>query len=276
MNSDTVYIGYQGVEGSYSHEALLEYFGEAVKTINVNTFEEVFIELNNGNISYGVLPIENSSTGGISEVIDLLYKYDVSIVGEYCLKINHSLLGIPGAQIKDIEEVYSHPQAFMQSKEFLKEYSEWKLISYFNTAKSVEFIKSQNNKKFAAVASKKTAQLYGVDIIKENINFNTNNYTRFIIINKDLQTDEKNDKISIVLSIAHKSGALFEIIKCIADQGLNMLKIESRPIINIPWEYLFYIDFEGNMKDSKVQKAIELIREYSIQLKLLGNYKAHK
>lgn len=270
---EKIIIGYQGVEGAYSHEALLEYFPGDFTTINVNEFEDVFLLLKEGKIKYGVLPIENSSTGGIADVIDLLYKYDTFIVGEKCIKINHNLLGIEGTTIEDIEEVYSHPQAFQQCSEFFKGHGDWKLISYYNTAKSVEFIKNTGSKHYAAVGSKKAADLYNVNIIKEGINNNSSNYTRFIIIGNEVTIDQNNDKVSVVTSTAHKSGALFEIVRCIAENGLNMLKIESRPIINRPWEYLFYIDFEGNLKNNAVQEALKHIKENSYHFKLLGNYK---
>lgn len=266
-------IGYQGVEGSYSHEALLEYFSGDFNITNVNEFEDVFHLLKEGKIKYGVLPIENSSTGGIAEVIDLLYKYDAFIVGEKCIKINHNLLGIEGTTIEDIEEVYSHPQAFQQCSEFFKGHGDWKLISYYNTAKSVEFVKNTGLKNYAAVGSLKATDLYNVNIIKGGINNNSNNYTRFVVIGNEVALDQNSNKVSVVISTAHKSGALFQIVRCIAENGLNMLKIESRPIINRPWEYLFYIDFEGNLQDIAVQEALKLIKENSYHFKLLGNYK---
>lgn len=265
-------VGYQGVAGAYSHEALLEYFGESVEAVSANEFEDVFKLLKDKKIDYGVLPIENSSTGGIADVMDLLYKYDVSVVGEKCLRINHNLIGIEGASIEEIEEVYSHPQGFQQSKEFLKGYPTWKQIPYYNTAKSVEFVKISQNRKFAAIASKRAAALYGMNILKQDIHFNSNNYTRFVVIGNEIEQVEDAKKISIILSLSHSSGALYNIVKCIAEQGLNMMKIESRPILSKPWEYLFYIDFQGNLQQESVQLALEIIKNNSLHFKLLGNY----
>jgi chorismate mutase / prephenate dehydratase len=271
-NNEKVWVGYQGVEGSYSHEALLDYFQDNVDTVNFNEFEEVFKNLKSGKIKYGVLPVENSSTGGISEVMDFLHGYDAFIVGEKCLKINHNLLGIKGAKFEDIEEVYSHPQGFLQCSDFLKKYPNLKTISYYNTAMSVEFVKKADKKGYAAIASKKAAELYGVDIIKSSINTNTNNYTRFVIISNEMEVKKDSNKISVVLSLPHTQGSLYKIIKCIADRNLNMLKIESRPIANVPWQYLFYMDFEGNLNELKVKEALECIKLNSIQCKVLGNY----
>jgi chorismate mutase/prephenate dehydratase len=267
-----IIVGYQGVPGAYSHETMLEYFGEDINSVSGKEFEDVFKLIKDGKIDYGVVPIENSSTGGISDVMDLLYKYDVVIVGEKCLRINQTLIGINGAKIEDIEEVYSHPQGFQQSKEYLKAFPHWKQVPYYNTAKSVEYIVNTSNKKFAAIASKRAAAIYGADILKTDINFNDSNYTRFAVISNKIEADENANKISVILSLSHSCGSLHNIVKCIAEQGLNMLKIESRPLIKTPWQYIFYIDFEGNINTESVKLALASIKENSIQYKLLGNY----
>ncbi|QEK11769.1 chorismate mutase [Crassaminicella thermophila] len=269
-------VGFQGVEGSFSEQALIEYFGDDVVRKNASDFQDVFVALENNEIDYGVLPIENSSTGGIAEVYDLLRKYGFYIIGEKCLKVEHHLLGIKDTKLEDIIEVYSHPQAFGQSNEFFKMHSDWKLIPYKNTAMSAKLIRDENSKMKAAVASKKAAELYGLDIIVPNINFNKSNYTRFIIIGKSLELKDEADKISVVVAIPHRAGALYSILRYFAENNLNMLKIESRPIINKSWEYFFYIDFEGNLHEKVVKDAIELIEKNSSFFQLLGNYKGHK
>jgi chorismate mutase/prephenate dehydratase len=271
MKKDII-VGYQGVPGAYSHEAMLEYFGENVESMSSKEFEDVFILLKEGKIDYGVVPIENSSTGGIADVMDLLYKYDVAIVGEKCLRINQTLIGIKGATIEDIEEVYSHPQGFQQSKEYLKGFPQWKQIPYYNTAKSVEYIMNTNNKKYAAIASKRAAAIYNADILKSEINFNDSNYTRFVIISNNIESKIESNKLSVILSLSHSCGSLHNVVKCIAEHSLNMLKIESRPLIKTPWQYLFYIDFEGNLNSQAVNIALESIKDNSIHYKLLGNY----
>lgn len=270
-----IVVGFQGVSGSFSEQALFEYFGDNTLTKPVEYFEDIFIELKNNKIHYGVLPIENSSTGAISEVYDLLNKYDFYITGEICLKVDQNLLGIPGASIEDIEEVYSHPQAFSQSSEFLKNYSNWKLIPYYNTAKSAEYVKNQNNKALAAIGSKKAAELYGLDILKAHINFNSTNSTRFVVISREMKEDIHNNKVSVVFSTSHKVGCLYNVLRCFSENYLNLLKIESRPIPDKPWEYFFYVDFEGNLKDETVQLAIEAVKNNSRYFKILGNYKKY-
>jgi chorismate mutase/prephenate dehydratase len=267
-------VGFQGVSGSFSQQALFEYFGTNIKTKAVEEFEDIFIELKNKRIDYGVLPLENSSTGGISDAYDLLNKYNLYIVGEVCLKVNQNLLGIKGSKIQDITEVYSHPQAFEQSRDFLKNYPEWKLIPYHNTAMSAEFTKTQNSKWIGSIASDKAAELYGLDILQENINSNSTNTTKFVIIGRELMVDERSNKISIVLSTAHRAGYLYNVLRYFAENNINLLKLESRPIKDKPWEYFFHIDFEGNLKDETLKSAMDAIKNNSKYFKLLGNYKA--
>ncbi|PKM95198.1 MAG: bifunctional chorismate mutase/prephenate dehydratase [Firmicutes bacterium HGW-Firmicutes-1] len=265
-------VGYQGVAGSFSEEALYNYFPNDVDTKNFEQFEDVFIGLDKGVIHYGVLPIENSSTGAISAVYDLLNQYDCFIVGETYVKPIQNLLGIKGSKMTDLKEVYSHPQGFEQSKTFLSSY-QWKLIPYYNTARSAEYIKEQNNITIGAIASKKAAELYGLDILAENINCNQHNTTRFVIIGKSLKVNNVCDKISVVLSTKHQAGALYNTLKHFASNNINLLKIESRPVQHTPWEYYFYIDFEGNVDEPYVAKTIEQMKIDCHHFKLLGNYK---
>lgn len=206
-------VGFQGVEGSFSHEALIEYFGVETDTECFSSFKDVFEALKKGKIKYGILPIENLSTGGISEVYDLLGEYNCHIVGEKCIKVDHNLIGVKGAQLSDIKEVYSHTQAFLQSKEFFNNNNHWMLIPYFNTAKSALYISKENLKRKACVASKKAADIYGLNILKENINYNSNNYTRFIVIARDIELNTQCNKISILITLPHKAGTLCGVLE---------------------------------------------------------------
>lgn len=268
-------VGFQGVCGSFSEQALYEHFGDTINASAFNEFEDVFKALEDGKIDYGVLPIENSSTGSISDIYDLLRKYGLYIVDERCVKVEHNLLAVKETKIEDIKEVYSHAQAFQQSNEFFKQYPQWTLIPYRNTATSAEYISKEKLKSKAAVASKKAAKLYNLDILKKKINYNSNNYTRFIIICRKLEIDSKCNKISVVLRVPHKVGALYDVLSHFAENNLSMMKIESRPILNRPWEYFFYIDFEGNIKESSVKSLINHMKENCSYFKLLGNYKAY-
>lgn len=265
--------GYQGLRGSFSEQALLEYFGQGVNSKSYGDFEDVFKALAENEIDYAVLPLENSSTGSITEVYDLLGRYGLYITGELCIKVRHNLLGIRGAKVEDITEVYSHIQGFRQSSEFFKEYPDWKLIPYHNTATSAEYIGRTGDKSKAAVASIEAAEIYDLEVIKTDLNYNSNNYTRFAVIERCLEWNRSSNKISIVLTLPHNVGSLYKILKLFAENNLNLLKIESRPITGKSWEYSFYIDFEGNLEDEGVKNILELIEMESTCFKLLGNYK---
>lgn len=266
-------LGFQGVEGSFSEEALIKYFGESKETSHYDTFEEVFEALKSNKIDYGILPVENSSTGAITEVYDLMNKYGFYIVGEECIKINQHLIGIEGATLEDIKEVYSHPQGFKQSSEFLKEHSDWMCIPYYNTATSVKKIYDLNDISKAAIGSERAANLYNLKIILPNINNEYENSTRFLIIGKNLEINDSCDKVSVVFSLEDEVGNLSSLLTHFAENNINLKKIESRPIKNSPWKYLLYVDFEGNLNSIEVKNALELIQKNSGYFKLLGNYK---
>ncbi|MGH4117579.1 prephenate dehydratase [Clostridium sp.] len=266
-------VGFQGVAGSFSEQALLDYFGENTKTKAVNEFEDIFTELENESIKYGILPIENSSTGGITDVYDLLNKYEFKIVGEVCLKVNHNLMAIEGATIDDITEVYSHSQALSQCSEFLKLKNSWIQVPFCNTAKSAEFVYNSKDKFKAAIGSRRAAALYNLNILAHNINSNSKNITRFIIISKNLEVNSECNKTSVIFVTPHRSGSLYNILRHFSENNLNLLKIESRPIWDKPWEYFFYIDFEGNLDENTVKEAMIEIKKTSSYFKILGNYK---
>lgn len=266
-------VGFQGVEASFSHQALIEYFGNEVETSSFLSFKDVFDALERGEIKYGILPIENSSTGSITEVYDLLRKYGFWIVGEKCIKVDHNLLGIKDTKLSDIKEVYSHEQGFLQCKDFFDNYKDWRLIPYFNTAKSALYISRENLKNKVCVASKKAAEIYGLHILKENINYSSNNYTRFIIIGRHMRIKKSCNKITIVITLPHKVGSLHGILKHFVEHNSNMMKIESRPIVGKSWEYFFYIDFEGNILDENTKDVLKGIEEESRYFKFLGNYR---
>ncbi|WP_304683288.1 prephenate dehydratase [uncultured Clostridium sp.] len=271
-NLVNIKIGYQGVRGSFSEEAMIKYFGENHVTIDCEEFEDVFIALKNNEVDYGVLPIENSFTGAITTVYDLLVKYGLYIVGEECIKIDQNLIGIKGSKLEDIKEVYSHPQGFEQSREFLSKKSNLKLIPFHNTAISAKYISEVNDKSKAAIASLRAAEIYGLDIIKKEINDKNNNHTKFIVIGKRLESYKECNKVTVVFSLDDKAGTLYNLLRHFAENDINMIKIESRPSKNEPWQYLLYVDFQGNIENEGVKKAIKLIEEKSEYFKLLGCY----
>ena len=268
-----VKIGYQGVEGSFSEEALRKYFNSYDSIKNYEEFKDVFVALENNEIQYAILPIENSYTGAITEVYDLLVKYNFYIVGEECIKIDQNLMGISGANIEEIEEIYSHPQGFEQSRGFLSRYDNIKLIPYHNTAISAKLVSDLKDKKMAAIGSKRAANIYGLSILKENINDKKDNHTKFIIIGKELKYNDSSNKISVVFSLEDKAGTLYKLLRHFAENHINMIKIESRPNKHESWKYLLYVDFEGNLNNDLVKNALELIEKNSGYFKIIGNYK---
>ncbi len=278
LKTDTknIKIGFQGVEGSFGHQAAIEYFETDSEFKDYMSFEDVFKGLLNREIDYGVLPIENSSTGSISSVYDLIGEYGFYIVGEKCLRIKQNLVGLKGASIDDIKEIYSHSQGFEQSSSFLKKHQEWRLIPYHNTAYSAKIVALSKDFTKAAIASEKAAKLYNLDIIEKDINDNENNYTRFVIISRKALEYVDTSKISVMFSIKHRVGELYKVLESFHVNNVNMLKIESRPIKNRPWEYMFYIDFEGSLNDMNIVRSIEQIKNGSTYFKLLGNYTADK
>ena len=270
---ENLVVGYQGVPGSFGNEAMLKYFKNIKEAKAYEKFEDVFKAVEDGEIEYGILPVENSSTGGIGTVEDLLKEYNLYIVGEECIRISQNLVGIKGATVDDIKEVYSHPQGFEQSTKFFDKHKDYNLIPYSNTAISAKLVSDLKDKSKAAIASERAAKLYDLKIIKKDVNDLKNNYTRFIVIGRDLECDETCDKVSILFSIEDTSGGLYTVIRDIKEFGLNMSKIESRPNRNNPWNYIFFVDFDGNLFDENIKKAINTIARSSKYFKLLGCYR---
>lgn len=267
-------VAYYGLPGSFCEQALYDYFPNDVTPLSSEKFDDVMIKLKNDTVNYGILPIENSSTGAVSEIYDLLNQYNYYIVGEVFVKVEHHLLGTKDSSLKTIEEVYSHPQPFVQSKLFLDQYKHWKLVPFYSTAKSAAHVKSLNNPKIAAIGSKKSAELYKLKILASHINSSHVNTTRFIILSKNQKVNDSCNKVSIVLSTKHKAGALYSALQYFAKANINLLKIESRPVVHTPWEYYFYIDFEGNLNKSNIKLTLENIKKECVYFKLLGNYKS--
>lgn len=269
-----VTIGYQGVPGSFSDEALEKYFGEGYDSKNFEEFEDVFEALKYKAIDYAVLPIENSTTGSITKNYDLLKKYGFHIVGEVLVKIEHNLIGLKDGTIEDIEEIYSHSQGFEQSSEFLSTLkSSIKKIPYHNTATSVKYVSECKDLKKAAIGSSKAAKLYGLKILKPSINNALENYTRFIIIGRDFESNELCNKITISFTLDNKAGNLYKELKAFSDFNINMRKIESRPIGNGSFDYYFYIDIDGNINDDNINNALKIVEENTKDYRLLGAYK---
>ena len=225
-----------------------------------------------GKDDYAVLPIENSSAGIVSENYDLLVEYDNYIVGEQIIRIDHSLMGLPGAKISDIRTVYSHPQALMQCSDFFDEHKDINQVAVRNTAFSAKKVKDDGDITQAGIASHISADIYGLQVLESRIQNNKNNATRFIIVSAKRVCRRDADRISICFETPHKSGALYHMLAHFIYNGINMLNIQSRPISDKAWEYRFFVDFEGRFTDTAVQNALRGIREEAIALKILGTY----
>ena len=264
-------VVFQGAEGAYSQAAMIQYFGEGVICFHVDTFRDAMLAIDEGSADFAVLPIENSSAGIVSEIYDLLVEFENYIVGEQIIPINHCLLGCAGTKISDIRTVYSHAQSLMQSAHYLQEKG-WQQISMKNNAFAAQKVAEDKNPTEAAIASEYAAKVYGLEILEKGVNDLKENSTRFIIITNQKVFSKDASKISLCFEVNHESGALYHALSHLIYNGLNMTKIESRPLEGRNWEYRFFVDFEGNMEDSAVKNALRGLREETRNMKILGNY----
>ena len=265
-------VVYQGVLGAYSQQAMLQFFGSRCENYHVKTFGDAMEAIQKGEADYAVLPIENSSAGIVSENYDLLASYDNYIIGEQKIAVAHALLGLPGTTREQIRAVYSHPQALMQCADYLDLHREWEAISAKNTAVAARKIREDGRMDQAAIAGKITADLYGLQVLEENIQDNKHNTTRFIIITSRQVYCRDAKHVSICFEIPHESGSLYHILSHFYFTGINMVNIQSRPIPERNWEYRFFVDFEGNLNDQMVRKVLRRLEEDTVKLKILGTY----
>ena len=264
-------IVYFGERGAFSEQAMLEYFGENITAFNKSTFQEVMEMVANGEAKFGVLPIENTSTGSITDIYDLLVQHDITIVAEHVVKVEQALLGVPGATVSDIQKVYSHPQGILQSAPYLKEHG-IESEEYASTASAAKKVAQDGDKSQGAIASVRAAKAFGLDVLQESINYASQNYTRFIIISNQKVFLQDANKISLAFELKHEAGSLYNMLANFYYNDLNMTKIESRPMEGKSWEYRFFVDIEGNLLDSGVSNALATIRESVNNLRILGNF----
>jgi chorismate mutase/prephenate dehydratase len=273
FNFTGIRVVYQGVEGAYSQAATNDFFGKDVDSFHVATWRDAMDALREKKADYAVLPIENSTAGTVSQNLDLLSEYDCAIIGEEILKIDHALLGTEDADFESIKHVYSHPQALMQCAAFLREDMDGvETTQVANTAVAAKKVKEDNDPSEAAIAGSINAELYGLKVIRSAIQDEKDNETRFIIVSakKIFRRDAKN--ISICFTLPNEEGSLYQILTHFAFNGINMSRIESRPLKGSPWEYRFFVDFEGNLLDEGVINALVGLSCETGDLKILGNY----
>ena len=264
-------VACQGIKGANSGTAAKKVFAISDVTY-FKTFEGVFTAVDKGLCEYGILPIENSTAGSVLEVYDLMRKHNFHIVRSARVRIEHALASVQGATIKDIKTVISHPQALSQCAEYLKKLGVTTVVSE-NTAVAAKEVFDKGDKSVAALCSPDCADIYGLQILEKSVQDSVANYTRFICIAKDLKVYKGADRISVMTSLSHEPGSLNRILSRFSALGLNLTKIESRPIPNADFEFMFYFDFEGDIRDKAVENAIAELENGSDKFVFLGSYK---
>ena len=272
-------VAFQGESGAYSELAAFEHFGPDITTLPCASFDLTFEAVSNMESSHGMLPFENSLTGSIHRNFDLILRQDVHIVGEFHMRVNHCLVGLSSVNVDDLLVVHSHPQALQQCERSLAKLGVH-TIAETDTAGSARFVKAKANSATAAIASRRAAEVYGLEILIENLEDNSENFTRFLALAKAPQVvddPEKGDfKTSVVFSLKNQPGVLFKALSVFALRDIDLTKIESRPIAGSPWEYMFYVDFAGHQQAINCARALEHLGELVTFMKVLGSFPRHR
>ena len=272
LDAEGARVVFPGTEGAYSQAATEHYFGKNCNSFYVKTFREAMEAIEEGSADFAVLPIENSTAGAVDEMYDLLVEFENYIVGETVIPIQNTLSALPGTKFDEIERVYSKGVALMQASRFLEEHGDWQQISVANTAIAAKKVRDEQDKSQAAVCSAYAAEVHGLEVLADDINDESGNCTRFIVVTNQKIFLKDASKISLCVEHSHESGSLYHMLSHFIYNDLNMTKIESRPIEGRSWEYRFFIDIEGNLADAAVKNAIRGLREEARSLRILGNY----
>ncbi len=263
-------IACQGVQGAYSGKASKALFPDS-PIIFHKQFEDVFEAVNQNKARFGIIPVENSTAGSVHESYDLIMKYKFFIVGAYDLRVDHCLCAKPGVEFENIDNVYSHPQALSQCNIFLKNF-DFTGINFSNTAVAAKFVSESEKNNIAAICSESAAKKYGLKIIRKGIQNVTNNTTRFIVISKELVIDDDAEKISLIFSAPHRTGSLYRVLGRFSMTGLNLTKLESRPVANGKFDYYFYVDILGSVRDAQTLDLLCALSDELPEFSFLGNY----
>ncbi len=269
-------IAFQGEVGAFSHAAALKFLGEGIHLLPCSSFEAVFKAIRDGNASCAVIPIENTLHGSIHENYDHLLNYDFLISGETSIRISHQLIALPGVSFRDLKKVYSHPVALNQCKRFFERHPSLTAEPFYDTAGSVKALKELKLSDAGAIASATAAETYGCRILRRNIEDSKENFTRFFLLTKQpfrIAAAAGDYKTSIVFTTSNTPGALFRALACFALRDVSLTKIESRPFRGKPWEYLFYVDFLGNIDEQIPLNALANLKECTDFVKILGSYR---
>lgn len=265
-------VCYQGVPGAYAEEAAALFFGADTPRESRPTWGALFDALAEGAADYAVLPIENSSTGSINAVYDLLAARGAYVVGEQLVRVDHCLAALPGARMEDIRDVYSHEQGFFQSEDFFRAHPDWRQHAVLNTAAAAALVAESGDGAKGAVCSRHAAALYGLDVLQESINTSTDNFTRFFVVARSMEIRPESDKVSLMFTLPHEPGTLNNVLGILAVHQLNMLRLESRPMTGKSWEYRFFVDVEGNLRSEEWDSVLFELLENTLTLRILGNY----
>jgi prephenate dehydratase len=269
-------VAFQGEEGAFSHAAARKFLGDDVQILACLRFRDVFAALNEKSVTHAVIPIENTLYGSVLENYDNLVEYGVPIIGETSIRISHQLIVMPGTKLRHVNKVYSHPVALSQCLEFFRANPRMTIMPHYDTAGSVKMLKEERPEQAAAIASEAAARIYGGVILKRNIEDDRQNFTRFFLLSRAGVRERAGAawKTTLVFGVANEPGALFKSMACFALRGVNLTKLESRPLRGRPWEYLFSLDLVGRSTDRNVAKAIDHLREMTSILTILGSYQA--
>ncbi|MEE8390142.1 MAG: prephenate dehydratase [Anaerolineae bacterium] len=266
-------VAFQGIAGAYSEEAIRQFFGPDAESIPYRTLDDVFPAVENGDADYAMVPVENAVTGSVTRSYELLMERDLRIYAETILRVHHMLLAAHGTKLADLEHVRSHPQALAQCQRYMSRYG-LKPEPAFDTAGSARELAANPEPGAAAIASQLAAEMYDLEIVSSAIEDFPFNYTRFFILALDDPPRAQRTKTSLVFSSRHQPGALYKCLGEFATRGINLTKIESRPRLNRPWQYVFYLDFEGHCQDPECEAALMGLLRRSSFVKLLGSYPA--
>jgi prephenate dehydratase len=266
-------VSFQGVAGAYSEEAIRQFFGPEVESYPCRTFADVFVSVEQGLVDYGMLPIENSLAGSVVQSYELLMEHDLRVRAEVILRVRHKLMAAPGTQIADLARVKSHPQALAQCEHYLIR-RELEAVPNFDTAGSARELSEHPEPGTGVIAGALAAELYGLEILEENVEDLPFNYTRFFVLGLDDPPRAQRSKTSLIFTTRHQPGALYDSLGEFAKRNINLTKIESRPRRNRPWQYLFYLDFDGHWQDTACEAALMGLLRRSSFVKLLGSYPA--
>ncbi len=266
-------VAFQGEHGAYSEEAARQYFGENVTTLPCQSFEKIFESLQQGSATYGMLPVENSLAGTVASTYELLMEYDFRVRGEHIIPIHHHLLAPQGTTLEEVKQVKSHPQALAQCEKFIRRRG-WQSIVDYDTAGSAKKLAENPEPFTAAIASGLAGKLYNLNVLEKGVEDDPSNSTRFFVIGRDDAERSDPSKTSLVFAVRHRPSALHRCLGAFATHEINLTKLESRSMRGRPWQYLFYLDFEGHWQDPHVEAAlVELLRQAAF-VKMFGSYPA--